>query len=341
MVPLAGKEWHNDRVSREGENRMNRLKWIGCATVILALVAPASAQGSDTISNSAAVYGTYQTDVSNVNSKPLASAAEIDAALNTLGGHNADQLSKGWVSYMAMIAAQDPAFRKSLKDVEAYYGRDALVGGLRNDPRYARTMKGADTAVSAALTASAADNRRLQSASAFVKEQSYSLQGTGWAKAKIGNSKAKASSLNSTQAGGIPAKSGMISAFSAYDIDSTLAQAGLSSSASIWDNISATASSVKVPSAVSSAFADRKRVKYGKEPVADRIAAVAAYRVLGSSNSPDASSVMAERDTKTCMNMANLNLQQCVAAANAQYELPLCIGTHAIGDVATCTSVYQ
>ena len=32
------------------------------------------------------------------------------------------------------------------------------------------------------------------------------------------------------------------------------------------------------------------------------------------------SSAMSERETRGCMNMANLNLQQCVAAANQQYR---------------------
>ncbi len=329
---------------RESVKTMKRLSVLGVAISALGLAAGAHAQGTDQIANTAAVYGTYQADVSSVNTKPLGSATEIDTALSALGGHNPDQLSKGWISYMGMIAAQDSSYRASVREVESYYGRDVLLAGLKNDVRYARSLRGGESAVGAAMTASAADNRRLKSASAFVNEQAYSLQGSGWAKAKIGNSKTKAVSLGSSQnGGGVPVKSGLISAFAAPDIDATLAQAGLTSSSSLWDTVSSATSSVKMPSALSSAFADRKRVQYGKEPVADRIATVAAYRVLGSSaaSASEVQGVLAERDTKACMNMANLMLQQCVAAANAQYELPLCIGTHAIGDVANCTTVYQ
>lgn len=323
---------------------MIKMNVLGCALAAFGLAATATAQSGDQITNSAAVYATYQSDVSNVNTKPLGSAAEIDTALETLGGHNPDQLSKGWVSYMALIASQDPAYRKSLREIESYYGRDVLVSGLKNDARYARTLGGGDTAVGSALTASAADSRRLNSAGAFVKEQAYSLQAVGWAKAKIGNSRAKATNIGSKQIGGIPAKSGLVSAFSASDIDLTMSQAGLGGASSLWDNVTSATSAVKMPAAVTSAFADRKRVKYGKEPIADRIATVAAYRVLGSSATSvsDMQNAMVERETKGCMNMANLNLQQCVAAANHQYELPLCIGTHAIADVGTCVGgVYQ
>ena len=54
------------------------------------------------------------------------------------------------------------------------------------------------------------------------------------------------------------------------------------------------------------------------------------------------SAAMSERKTQACMNMANLNLQQCVAAANQQYEVPFCIGEHALADVGKCIGgVYQ
>jgi len=98
-----------------------------------------------------------------------------------------------------------------------------------------------------------------------------------------------------------------------------------------------------VPAAISAAFVDRKRVKYGKEPVADRIATVAAYRIVGSSAAPasEIQTALVDRETKSCMHTANLNLQQCVAAANFQFELPFCIGVYALTDVGTCTSVYQ
>jgi hypothetical protein len=312
----------------------------------LGLAAGASAQGSDPISDTAAVYATYQSEVTVVKEKPLSSAGDIDHALTSLGGHNPDQLSKGWIAYSALIASQDPEYRAAVRDIESFYGREALESGMRNDVRYARTLGGGDNAVSAALMATEADSRRLNSAAAYVKEQAYSLQAAGWAKAKIGNSGAKARKLDSSQSAGIPAKLGLVTAMNAADFDSVLLQAGASGAPSLWDSVSGAASAIRFPAAVKSGLTgNRKRVKFGKEPIADQIATLAAYRVLGSStekNSSQINSAMAERETKGCLNMANLNLQQCVAAANQQYEVPFCIGEHALSDVGKCIGgVYQ
>ena len=212
--------------------------------------------------------------------------------------------------------------------------------------RYARTLSGGDNAVSMSLAATEADSQRLSATAAYVKEQAYSLQGSGWAKAKIGNSGAKANRLNSIQTVGTPARQPLISAFAASDIDSVLAGAGRVGAPSLWDNVSGAADAIRFPAAVTSGLGltQKKKVKYGKEPVADQIATLAAYRILGetASSSSQVNSAMAERETRGCLNMANLNLQQCVAAANQQYEVPFCIGEHALADVGQCIGgVYQ
>lgn len=324
---------------------MKSIRMIAAAFVTCGLGLAAHAQTGDPIKDSAAVYATYQSDVTDVKTKPMASASDIDNALNNLGGHNPDKLSKGWISYSALIASQDPEYRAAVKDIESFYGREALLKGLRSDVRYARKLAGGDNAVAASLAATEADSRRLNSAAAYVKEQAYSLQAAGWAKKKIGNSGATATRLNSRQATGVAPKSNLISAFSAPDIDSTLAQAGRIGAPSLWDNVSGAASAVRFPAGLTSGMrGNRKRVKYGKEPIADQIATLAAYRALGAGAAPSSQiySAMAERETKGCMNMANLNLQQCVAAANQQYEVPFCIGEHALADVGKCIGgVYQ
>ncbi|KCZ52511.1 hypothetical protein HY29_04295 [Hyphomonas beringensis] len=325
---------------------MKSIRMIGTAMIALGLATGASAQEADPISDSAAIYGTYQSEVTEVKEKPFSSAGDIDNALTSLGGHNPDQLSKGWIAYSALIASQDPEYRAAVRDIESFYGRDALLTGMQNDVRYARQLSGGDNAVSSALSATEADSQRISSAAAYVKEQAYSLQGSGWAKAKIGNSGGLATKLNSRQTIGTPANTQLVNAFKATDIDSILAQAGRSGAPSLWDNVSGAAEAIRFPAAVTSGLNlnSKKRVKFGKEPVADQIATLAAYRVLGTTaaSSSQVHSAMAERETRGCLNMANLNLQQCVAAANQQYEVPFCIGEHALADVGQCIGgVYQ
>lgn len=324
---------------------MTSIRMIAAGGIALGLAMGAAAQSSDTISNSAAVYATYQSDVTDIKTKPLSSAGDIDDALNNLGGHNSEQLTKGWIAYSALVASQDPEYRAAVRDIESFYGRDTLMTGLKNDVRYARTLNGGNNAVSSALSATEADSRRLNSAAAYVKEQAYSLQGKGWAKAKIGNSGAKASKLNTQQLAGHAAKGTLVSALNGSDIDGLLVGAGRVGAPSLWENITGAAGAVRVPAAVRSGLTTgRKRVKGGKEPIADQIATLAAYRVIGSegTNPGQLHSAMSERETSGCMKMAQLNLQQCVAAAHQQYEVPFCIGEHALADVGKCIGgVYQ
>ncbi len=79
---------------------------------------------------------------------------------------------------------------------------------------------------------------------------------------------------------GTPARQPLINAFNAANIDSVLANAGRAGAPSLWDNVSGAADAVRFPAAVTSGLGltQKKRVKYGKEPVADQIATLAAYR---------------------------------------------------------------
>jgi hypothetical protein len=317
---------------------MKTIKFLAAIGLATGLAMGASAQSGDTISKSAAVYATYQADVTDAKSKNLASAGDIDTALNNLGGHNSDQLTKGWIAYSALIASQDPEFRAAVKDSERHYGRQRVITGLQNDPRFAyRDLRGIN-GVSSALSATDADSRRLKSAAVSMKEQGFTLQSHGWAKAKIGNSKGKAQSLDSAQKRGRAAKGNLVSALGASDIDTILRGAGASGAPSLWDNVSGAASAIRVPPAVRSGFSSRKRIKSGKQPVADQIATLAAYRVLGASaqTGSQVHTAMAQRETSGCIKMAQLELQSCVAGAYQQYEVPFCISEHALSDVGQC-----
>ena len=186
------------------------------ATAQLVTPAPhqvaATAPQTDPLARAAALYATYQGEVTDVKSNGFSSASDIEDSLNNLGGHNPEQLTQGWMAYSALVAAQNPEFRAAVLDIEGYYGRDMLMTGMQNDVRYARTLSGGNSAVNQALTAVKADSSRLIGAAAFVKEQAYSLQGSGWAKGRLGNSKAKATNLFASTQTGIPARGSLVQA---------------------------------------------------------------------------------------------------------------------------------
>lgn len=293
---------------------------------------------ADPIADAASVYGAFQADVTDVKQRPLASADDITDALNRLGGHNSDQLAKGWIAYSALIAAQDPDYRAAVRDIESFYGRDALQRGLRNDIGYAGRLDGAAEAVSAALAATEADSRRLIGAGAMVKEQAYSLQASGWAKGKIGDTSALIARLKSATAVGQPVPAGLRDAFRAPDLEPMLVRAGSFGAPSLWENVSSAAGSVRMPTLSITPTQRASYLRTGNRIITDRIATLAAYRIssTGDVSSADLQLALSDRETSQCLNMAQLNLQQCIAAAHKHYEVPFCIGEHALTDVGEC-----
>lgn len=297
---------------------------------------PAPEPQNDALSKAAAVYGTYQGSVGDFKTTPFSSAKDIDRALTELGGHNAGQLSKGWLSYSGLVASQNNEFRAAINEAVGHYGRDRVLLGLKNNYAYARSLKGGNAAVGSALTALDADARRIRSAAAQVKEQAYTLQSAGWAKAKIGNTQAKANQIMANSRSGRPANGTVMSAMMAADADSNFARAGGSGAPSLWDGLTSAASTVRFPT-ISSA-SGYKRVRRGQEQTADRIATLAAYRAVGAGRSAESAilTTMTDQQAASCLNSASLNLQQCVAAAHKQYEVPFCIGEHALAEIGDC-----
>ncbi|MEQ8556802.1 MAG: hypothetical protein RIB03_00660 [Henriciella sp.] len=302
--------------------------------------APESATAPDPLSSAAAVYATFHGDVTDIKRNSFKSSSDIQTALEELGGQNSEQLTRGWMAYSALVASQNPEFRAAVRDIEGFYGKDVFVRGLQNDVRYARSLNGGNSAVRSALGAVDADSKRLATTAAFVKEQAYSLQGQGWAKGRVGDSGAIATQLRASSLTGRPARKDMVSAFSAPGIDTVLVSAGKSGAPSIWENVSSAASAIRVPDVASAIGISNRGIASGKEPIADQIATLAAYRVIGGDGAAAApmQRAMTEKQTAGCLNMAQLNLQQCVAAAHQHFEVPFCIGEHALAEVGTCIS---
>jgi len=305
------------------------------------LVTGASAQVADPISESAAIYMTYQSDAEEVAAKPFKSAGDIEAALGTMGAYNADQLSQGWLAYSAMIAAQDREFAAKVRDIYAFYGSGALKSFAKGDG-YARSLEGGDNAVGAAVAVTKTDLSKIYTSAAVVKEQGYSLQGYGWAKARIHNGNERSRTVQALQLKGQKADNLIVTALTKAAPLSSDTKAGVINVAATADEV---AGAVRLPAFLTSGFTgNREKVKFGKEGVADQIASLAALRVIGTDAVDQArlKTVMTERSTQSCLKMENLELQGCVASVGQQFEVPHCISSHAMAEVADCLgSVYK
>ena len=317
---------------------MSALRVFAAVLAVSGLAGVSTAQGKDPVSEKAAVYMTYQSDADEVGVKPFKSAGDIDAALETLGSYNADQLTRGWISYSALVASQDPDFRANVRDIEAFYGRDRVVSSFASGGGYARSLKGGDDAVGTAIAVTDEDLARLYSNAAIVKEQGYSLQGYGWAKSRIHDGGKRADSVKLLQGKGGAADNLILAALVTPAGTAPVPATAVAAATDV-------ATAVKLPTFLTGGFTGgKKKVKYGKEPVANQIASVAALRILGADAVEDAklSRVMMEPGVQSCMKMQNLQLQGCVAGVGQEFEVPHCISQHALAEIADCLgAVYK
>ena len=308
----------------------------------LVFSAGASAQKADPISENAAVYMTYQSDAETVAAKPFKSAGDIDSALSTLGAYNADQLTRGWMAYSALVAAQDPEFSATVRDIEAFYGREPVMKSFAAGNNYARSLAGGDNAVGGAIAVTESDLPRIYSSAATIKEQGYSLQGYGWAKSRIRNGGDRADSVKLLQGKGGNADALLVSALSGPAPLSADTKAGVINAAATATDV---AGAVRLPAFLTTGFTGkRQKVKYGKEAVANQIASLAAMRVIGAGSVDQVrlTKVMMEPAVQSCLKMQNLQLQGCVAGVGQEFELPHCISQHTLSEVADCLgAVYK
>lgn len=299
-------------------------------------------QQNDTIARAAAAYGTYQTDVGELHAKGLHSAEDVNIALDKLAGQNPAQLSRGWLAYAALVASQSPELRESVREVVAAYGREGMSNGMMADSGYVRrVLKGGNGAVSLALAATTADSRRLDRSASYFREQAYALQGSSWAKARIrGNTMSnKVDTLIAASRVERAPRSTIVTALQSPDMDGALQQAGRSGAPSLWDGVVDAAQGIRFPTLrTASLNPGSHNIRRGQEHTADQIATLAAFRIMGvdSSNSSQVRAALGEGPMRSCIKVAQLNVNQCVQSNSAPFETVDCMGKHAIGEVSEC-----
>jgi hypothetical protein len=324
----------------------SEFKFCAAALALAALAAPmAISQTPATptpdkriLPTAAAGYAEYQGEVSNIMSKELKSASELDKALNTFGGPNPAQLSSAWISYSAILAAQNKEFVDAVRDIDSYYGRERVMTGMRNDVGYARTLKGGEAALQSALAINSKDTARISSAGAFVKEQSYKLQNVAWGKSKVkdptGSIKALKASANAVR----PVTDAAQKMFAGPDLNAMLASvaASPSNAGSIWDKVSVFAASAPGTafSAISPVAPAQSSLKVDPKYLgtANRMVTLAAFHAIEAdkSNANDVKAAMTDSMSVTCLEEAQMQLLSCVSAAHIRSDLTFCLARHGL-----------
>ncbi|MES1203158.1 MAG: hypothetical protein ABUS57_17110 [Pseudomonadota bacterium] len=301
------------------------------------VVATASASNTNTLQGALTAYAEFHSDVSDLRAAHITTAADLETVIDTAARHNRDDLTRGWVAYGAMTAAQSPAFVQGVRDAAAYYGRDAVIRAIMTDPYYARGLRGGADATKLALDSANADGARIIAVADRYQELAYSLQRQRWANAVAPQQAAR---LQRVRALGAP---GGASLTLAADIQPRLVVTpGSLSPASdatafggrrFWDALRGGPDVVTIASAPPPLKLNAPR----GEAVA-RMTSIAALEVMGAADdhSSAVTQLMNDQRSRDCFEMAQLQLYQCMSAAHFRYENAFCLGQHALRDMGLC-----
>ncbi len=293
--------------------------------------APASLSA---IPATATTYAGYQGEVAELRAKPLSSREEIDVRLESMGGQNPRNLTAGWMSYSALITAQNKEFAAGVRDIEAYYGREVLMNALSKGS-YVMQIKGADRALQGAYAAAEADAQHMQATANFMEAQQADLQNQKWIKERIYDGQQRATRLKSlASAATAPVSDHANELFTTANIETLLSDSG---SAAIWDRASRIASNA--PRSALTSFTGRQySVDRAYTGTARNMAALAAYEIMDAADTSVAgvSSAMNDTTANRCFSDASFELRGCVAAMSEHYGLQACLRKHAIEQMGSC-----
>lgn len=222
-----------------------------------------------------------------------------------------NQLLRGAIAYAAIAALQDPAF---VAGVKTYGGsaeqRRQIAYQIIKDPAYAAVLPGSASAAALAIAALGDSGQKLYDSGKAVKQSAYDIQKQPWSKADV------------------------------PDRESRLSQAKLLSSSAVTGDLAETARLTRASNGAEPlglAAASPASPPYTQTVI--RALAVAALAVLGEAgdaNVDTVMAVMAEPNIGMCMNLAKLNLYQCLAVSRPHYEDIFCLGQHAMMDTGRC-----
>ena len=283
----------------------------------------------DMVLTSARDYAAYHHTVSDLQEAPIGSAEDLDYAMDQLTRfYGEERLVRAWIAYAAIVAARHPEYIDEVRELADYYGPQAAISGLMNDPAFATSFSSAEDAQASVVSAIDQDNTEIVSLSERYRAAAYDLQSERWANRVYRDRQARLATLSSIDNSPIE-----LPEHARLSMDSGLA-AGLPASA-IFESHDAAADALAGPDLTltvgqTTRNPDRDRV--------GRILSVAALQSLDGMMDTDAAIdfLLDDPAVERCLAWVRLDLSQCVAAGHFKYEDSFCIAEHALLDVSRC-----
>lgn len=271
--------------------------------------APPSVSLPSRLIEAASVYEAYVNQAATIT-PDFADGTVVSAKLKQAAAYNAQQFQRGEVAYAAIIALQDPAFVAAVRGYTADPAVQAqVVADIIRDPAYVVAIKGSDSAAGLVIAALDAQGTKLRAAGEKVHQAAYDVQRQAWSKAAV------------------PDRDGRLAAVKALSATPGLATMEATSRLQL-------ASTGQQPLMLTGAPAPPPYT-----PAVARGLAVAALAVLGQGGEANADTMWAmleEPNQMLCLNLAKMNLNQCLAVAKPHYEDVFCLGVHIMVDTGAC-----
>lgn len=297
-------------------------------------VAPTqTADQNDIVLRSASQYAGFHRTLGEIREREITSGAVLDQSMDELSVYLVrERLVRAWLAYSSLIAERHPQFLDDVRDVADFYGRDAAIAALSNDPAYAGAFRYSDQASESVISAIEADSGEIRGIGEQYRLAAYDLQNERWANAIARDRQNRLAALRAADDVSVPLATDMFST-------QFVSQAELAPASSLF-----AAPPPSLPASTPDLTLEAD-IPYEPDRVrVGRILSIAALRAIGNDTrySEDAiRNLLADPLAQRCIDWARVNLAQCVAAAHFEYEDSFCIAQHALLDVSNCLDAAQ
>jgi hypothetical protein len=241
--------------------------------------------------------------------------------------HDPRTLTRGWIAYNAMVAAQSPALIAGMRERVRAAGRDAVLRQLRTNIAYARTRPAGDAEATRLIVAAVeGDTARLDLAGARYEAFGRNLDASTWAAGQ--NRGTRHTYLTSLVMRDALAPALLPRLHIAAGAASPLTDPNAFGGRQFWDGLAGRSMQLPPPRNM------RERWLGG----ADRIRTLAALMIVGATQSESArvDELLNDSQTQYCLSLQQLQLRQCAASANSADEDALCLGRHGFTGPSSC-----
>lgn len=243
-------------------------------------------------------------------SPAFTSGTGVAAMLRDAAAYEPRALIRGAIAYAAIAALQNQQFVAELRSAgNSPENRRLMAGYLMADPAYALLFRGSQGAAGFAREALAGAGLKLYGSGKAVRQASYDIQHQAWSKLDVADRPARLAAVEAAGQQPLPDAADHVVAMQQ-------AVAGVAP-------LRVSAGDLTPP----------------YTPLVAKAVQLAAIAALGEASDEwydRLAGLASDEPTDTCLHIAKLNLNQCLAVAKPNYEDVFCAGQHAMMDTGAC-----